>query len=58
MDKFVQYLRAIQIKDDNDVFIGVTGRKGCGKSSFTLQVSRKYVYKYFYTQIFSSKLLF
>ena len=44
---FVDYLRRIQVQDDNDIFIGITGRKGCGKSSLSLQIARQYVKKYF-----------
>ncbi len=29
MDNFVEMIRAIQTKDDNDVLIGTTGRRGC-----------------------------
>lgn len=47
LTEFVDLLRAIQIKDDNDIFLGITGRKGCGKSSLTIQIARRYVEKYF-----------
>ncbi len=47
LTQFVELLRAIQVKDDNDVIIGVTGRRGSGKSSFAIQVARRYVEKYF-----------
>ncbi len=55
MNDFVDYIRAIQIKDDNDVFIGSTGRKGSGKSSFSIQIARKYVEKYFGEKTFDLK---
>ncbi len=47
LNKFVELLRAIQIKDNNNVNMGVTGRLGCGKSSLTIQIARRYVEKYF-----------
>ena len=55
MHEFVEYIRAIQIKDDNDVFIGSTGRKGSGKSSFSIQIARNYVKKYFGENTFDLK---
>ncbi len=47
MNQFVEYLRAIQVKADNDLFIGCTGPKGAGKSSFSIQIARRYCEKYF-----------
>ena len=31
LNRFVELLRVIQTKDDNDIFLGITGKKGCGK---------------------------
>lgn len=42
----VKYIRKIQINDDNNVNIGVTGRLGCGKSTLSMQISQCYVKKY------------
>lgn len=53
MHKLVKYFREIQVKDDNDVFVGVTGRKGCGKSTLSIQLSRAYVKQYFNEDYFS-----
>lgn len=53
--KFIEYLRQIQIKRDNDVFMCVSGEKGAGKSSFALQTARFYVDKYFNESYFSLK---
>lgn len=47
LNRFVDYLRAIQVKDDNDIFIGITGRKGCGKSTLSIQIARRYVERFF-----------
>ena len=53
--KFIEYLRQIQIKRDNDVFMCVSGEKGAGKSTFALQTARFYVEKYFNESYFSLK---
>ena len=47
LNDFVEYLRAIQVKDDNDLFIGITGKKGAGKSSLSINIAKIYVKKYF-----------
>ena len=47
LSHFVDYLRAIQIKDDNDVTIGNTGRRGSGKTTFAIEFSKMYVKRYF-----------
>ncbi|KKK64315.1 hypothetical protein LCGC14_2985450, partial [marine sediment metagenome] len=47
LNQFVDLLRVIQTKDDNDIFLGITGRKGSGKSSFAIQVARRYAERYF-----------
>ena len=47
LSKFVTLLRHIQIQDDNNVNLGVTGRLGCGKSSLTIDIAREYVRRYF-----------
>jgi hypothetical protein len=53
LQKFVDYLRGLQINEDNDVLMGVTGPRGCGKTSFSIQCSIKYVKKYFHEDYFS-----
>ncbi len=50
LNKFVDYIRVIQVKDDNNVNIGVTGSLGTGKSTFSIQVARRYLEKYFGTK--------
>ena len=55
LNQFVELLRAIQIKDDNDIFLGVTGRKGSGKSSLSIQIARRYVERYFGEKTFDLK---
>ena len=52
---FIKYIRSIQTKRDNDLFIGVSGDKGSGKSTFALQTARFYVEKYFNESYFSFK---
>jgi len=44
---FVEMLRGMQMKEDFDCLVGVSGFKGFGKSTFSIQSSRKYVGKYF-----------
>ena len=45
LDKFVDVLKGLQEKD-MDVLIPVTGFKGVGKSTFALQLTRRYLQKY------------
>lgn len=47
LNQFVEMLRAMQLREDFDVLVGVSGFKGFGKSSFSIQVARRYVEKYF-----------
>lgn len=51
--KLSRYFRVIQEKDDSDVFIGTTGRKGAGKTTFSIQSSRNYVETYFGEKYFN-----
>lgn len=51
---FIKYLRKIQ-EANMDALVGVTGGKGMGKSSFTIQVTRRYIEKYFDEKYFSIK---
>lgn len=51
--KITKYARKIQTKDDNDLFIGVTGTKGSGKTSFSIQMARDYVEDYFGEKYFN-----
>lgn len=53
LNKLVEYCRNIQTKDDSDIFFGVTGRKGSGKTSFSIQTTRRYIEKYFDERYFS-----
>ena len=46
LNEFVDYIRVIQVKDDNNVNIGMTGRLGCGKSTLSMQIARRYVKRY------------
>ncbi|MCH8003929.1 MAG: hypothetical protein IH934_04845, partial [Nanoarchaeota archaeon] len=55
LNRFVDYIRAIQIKDDNDLFIGITGRKGCGKSTLSIQIARRYCERYLGEKAFNLK---
>lgn len=43
---FVTVLRALLIKEDMDALIGVSGFKGMGKSTFSIQVARLYFKNY------------
>lgn len=45
--EFSTYLRTIQLKGDNDQIIAVTGVKGTGKSTFSIQISRDYLKAYY-----------
>ena len=53
LKKLVKYCRQIQTIDDSDIFFGITGRKGAGKSSFSTQFTREYVKEYFNEDYFS-----
>ncbi len=46
LNKFIDYLRKIQ-ESNMDALIGVTGPRGMGKSSFAIQIARRYVERYF-----------
>ena len=46
LNEFVDVLRGMQKKEDFDCLIGVSGFKGFGKSTFSIQCSRRYVKKY------------
>lgn len=46
INNFVKLCRDQQIIEDFDVLVGVSGFKGFGKSTFSVQVSRRYVRKY------------
>lgn len=54
----VKYTRKLQTVDDSDVFWGITGRKGAGKTSFSTQFSREYVSEYFGEEYFNLKKYF
>jgi len=47
MHDFVTMIRGLQKKEDLDALIGVSGFKGFGKSTFSKQIMRVYVRKYF-----------
>lgn len=46
LNEFVEMLRGMQKQEDFDCLIGVSGFKGFGKSTFSIQTSRRYVKKY------------
>lgn len=52
--RFVEVCRKFQ-ENNNDLLIPVTGPKGCGKSSFSIQVVRIYLKKYFGINYFDPK---
>ena len=43
IEKCVDFFRGIQIKFDSDVIVAVTGMRGSGKSTFDIQITRKYL---------------
>lgn len=58
LKKLVKYCRKIQTVDDSDIYFGVTGRKGGGKTTFDVQFTRDYISEYFNENYFSIKKYF
>jgi len=57
MNDLVDMIRGMQINDDLDALIGVSGFKGFGKSSFSKKFLIKYVEKYMGIKKFKPKML-
>lgn len=57
INDFVDMIRYLQVSQDLDVLIGVSGFKGFGKSTFSLQVMIRYVKKFMGVKNFTPSML-